>query len=325
MALSVAAAPAAALLLLGAVGGPIAATLPGDVRPWTGGDLPYGAASPMSLLLLGGLATIVLLTVALSFLAATLTTAGNRADRISVAVLSAVSTATSALSLLALAHVAVAHAGPPTGLPWWTWAGGAAAAGIGAAGSWALFPVRDELPPSGRITPLPVIAEPRQVPADAPEDLTWSGTARMEPAALRGFGLSVIVIVMVEIAAGAAGLGTLAAAIAIPFILFMVAPLAYARVTVRVSPSGVRFGGIGGLFGRTVPMREIRAARVVRTGTPDWGGYGRRIDARGEGLIVREGEALLLERLGDDVVVSLDDAAGAACVVTHHVRRMRGA
>lgn len=88
------------------------------------------------------------------------------------------------------------------------------------------------------------------------------------------------------------------------------------ETTVTVSNGGVRIdSGLPGV-GYTFDIGQIRSARAVTVTASEFGGLGLRWSVtRGWGLILRTGEALVLELENGKFTVTTDDATSAASLI----------
>ena len=94
--------------------------------------------------------------------------------------------------------------------------------------------------------------------------------------------------------------------------------------TVTVGAPGVRVRALGLITWADVPLRDIAGATVTRVNPMrDFGGWGRRLNLRGEhGIITAAGPALRLDRgHGDPLVITVTDAEAAAAAVNTLVSR----
>jgi hypothetical protein len=101
---------------------------------------------------------------------------------------------------------------------------------------------------------------------------------------------------------------------------------AVSSVVVRVDSSGVTIRASLGWPRTRVPLDEIVRADVTEVRPlRDFGGWGWRVGRKGRvGVVLRRGEALLIERTGGrSVAVTVDDAAAAAGLVNVLADRAR--
>jgi hypothetical protein len=165
------------------------------------------------------------------------------------------------------------------------------------------------------------------VPADAPRAELPHGTGTVwETRIGPGRGALVVAagaaasVVVVAVAVGSWWLLVVAAAL----VALFAATLAF---TVRVDASGLRVRSSLGRPQTLVPADEIVRADVVHVNPlGDFGGWGWRvgIDDGRVGVVLRTGDALLVERTGGrKLVVTLDDAAHAAALLNSVADRAR--
>ena len=93
--------------------------------------------------------------------------------------------------------------------------------------------------------------------------------------------------------------------------------VAVTSARVVVDRDGVRVSTLGLSWSR-IPIERVASAEVGQVSAlGDFGGWGWRIGRDGRrGFVTRSGEALVVHRRGEpDVLVTVDDARGAAAVV----------
>jgi hypothetical protein len=169
----------------------------------------------------------------------------------------------------------------------------------------------------GRVVHSPVGSGRPPMPADAAHlDVTpttriaWTGKA-----ALPAWGVPVTVTVAVAVLVVVASVGE-------PWLLLLAlglaAPLAVTySARVVVDSTGLRVAGLGFTCG-TVPLGRVASAEVGRVSPRrEFGGWGWRIALDGRrGYVTREGEALIVHRIGEpDLVVTMDRAEEAAAAL----------
>jgi hypothetical protein len=97
--------------------------------------------------------------------------------------------------------------------------------------------------------------------------------------------------------------------------------------TVRVDSTGLSVRSVVGWPGSHVPADEVLRASVTRVDRPlvEYGGYGWRTGRGGRvGVVLRRGEALLVERTGErSFLVTVDDAARGAALLNTVAERAR--
>jgi hypothetical protein len=188
--------------------------------------------------------------------------------------------------------------------------GAAIAVGVGA---WFVLPKWSRGDPGWRAAPpLPLAADERAV---------WLGTARF-PVWLIAVILVPVLLVSAVSSWAAAQRGGLAwLLLAIPVIVLL-ALLSSTDWRVRVDVAGLRVRSVVGFPRWTIPVADIAEAgttRVEALGT--FGGWGLRWAGRGRiGIITRSGSALEVRRRdGSSLVITVDDAASAAALLTARV------
>ncbi len=184
--------------------------------------------------------------------------------------------------------------------------GAVAALAVGIGLGWLGRLPRPDL--DGPAAPLPADAPRLDVPATT--RLGWVGGASLPGAAVG----ALVVLGMLPLAW---------AAVAVSPWLWVVAGLvgalmvAVTSARVVVDHDGVRVSTLGLSWSR-IPMERVASAEVGQVSAlGDFGGWGWRIGRDGRrGFVTRSGEALVVHRRGEpDVVVTVDDARGAAAVV----------
>ncbi|MFC8599406.1 DUF1648 domain-containing protein [Isoptericola sp. NPDC057191] len=141
-----------------------------------------------------------------------------------------------------------------------------------------------------------------------------------------GPGLAVGMAAILVTAALAVALATWAL-LAIPVLLAGLFAAMFA-FTVRVDGSGLTVRSVLGWPGTRVPADEVLAASVVEVRPfAEFGGWGWRVGRGGRvGVVLRAGEALLVERTGGrSLVVTIDDAATGAALLNTVADRARPA
>lgn len=177
----------------------------------------------------------------------------------------------------------------------------------GLAGAW----VSCDRPDVRRVT-----AVPQDVEVAPGEAVVWVGGATGRVA------LVVPVVLLVASALGAlfAGPARLALLVALPLLAVLVSLLGQTRVT--VGPRGLRVGlGWFGWPRLGVPIAEVADVAVEDVAPAVYGGWGVRMIPGTTAVVVRQGEAVRVERhRGRAFVVTVDDAAAAAGVLLAHAR-----
>ncbi len=108
-------------------------------------------------------------------------------------------------------------------------------------------------------------------------------------------------------------------------VLALAGGLGSATVRVDAGPAGlvVRFGPFGWPR-RRIPLGRIRRARVARVHPLLWGGWGYRLQPQGTRVIVRGGEALVVDLVPHrSFGVTVDGAAAAAALLNRAVEQSR--
>ncbi|MCK9795723.1 DUF1648 domain-containing protein [Isoptericola sp. 4D.3] len=164
------------------------------------------------------------------------------------------------------------------------------------------------------------------VPGDAPRAVVRDGErAVWLQRTTGGTGLAVGVVAVL-------GTAVLAITTGEPTMLVVPAVLALTFVamfafTVRVDATGLTVRSTAGWPGTHVPADEVVRASVARVSPlREFGGWGWRIARDGRvGVVLRAGEALLVERTGGrSFTVTVDDAATAAALLNTMADRARG-
>lgn len=128
--------------------------------------------------------------------------------------------------------------------------------------------------------------------------------------------------------------GTVVLAVALQAWAMLVVPVLLAGLfaamfafTVRVDSAGLSVRSALGWPGTHVPAEEVLRASVTRVDRPivEYGGYGWRTGRGGRvGVVLRRGEALLVERTGErSFLVTVDDAARGAALLNTVAERAR--
>ncbi|MCA5893318.1 DUF1648 domain-containing protein [Isoptericola sp. NEAU-Y5] len=171
----------------------------------------------------------------------------------------------------------------------------------------------------------PVLAAAAPVPSDAPrvavrdgERVVWLRRATGGPGLAVG-AVSILVTVALAVVTQTWGM------LVVPVLLagLFVAMFAF---SVRVDGSGLTVRSVAGWPGTHVPAAEVLAASVVHVSPfREFGGWGWRVGSGGRvGVVLRQGEGLLVERSGGrSLVVTVDDAATAAALLNTAAERAR--
>ncbi|MFD6177854.1 MULTISPECIES: DUF1648 domain-containing protein [unclassified Isoptericola] len=141
-----------------------------------------------------------------------------------------------------------------------------------------------------------------------------------------GPGLAVGMVAILVTAALAVVLETWAM-LAVPVVLAALFAAMFA-FTVRVDATGLTVRSVLGWPGTHVPADEVLAASVTEVRPfGEFGGWGWRVGRGGRtGVVLRAGEALLVERTGGrSIVVTVDDAATGAALLNTVADRSRAA
>ena len=156
--------------------------------------------------------------------------------------------------------------------------------------------------------------EPIPHPSEEP---VWTGTAANRGALLVAAALMVPVLVPMTQRSG--GVMPIAALLAVAPLV--VAALLFSSVRVVVGPQEVMAGlGPWGWPRRRYPMAQVRCALADVIEPTQRGGWGYRVGRYGPSIIVRRGEALVLNLYGgDEFTVTVDGAADAAMVVNSYL------
>jgi hypothetical protein len=173
-------------------------------------------------------------------------------------------------------------------------------------------------PPLAATAPVPTDA-PRAVLASGDEPL-WTARTRVGATGLTVSVAAVVVTVVVAVVTQLWGLLIVSGAL----VVLLGTVLAF---TVRVDSSGLRVRSVLGWPRTHVPADEIVRAGVTQVNPlGDYGGWGWRagFDKRSVGVVLRTGDALMVERTGDRVfVVTVDDATTAAALLNTAADRAR--
>ncbi|MGF0116252.1 DUF1648 domain-containing protein [Promicromonospora sp. Marseille-Q5078] len=168
-----------------------------------------------------------------------------------------------------------------------------------------LVPADPPLPAAG-----PLADDAPRTPVRAGERAVWLRRATGGP------GLAVGMVAILVTAVLAVALETWAMLV-LPVLLAGLFAAMFA-FTVRVDDSGLTVRSVLGWPGTHVPADEVLGASVVQARPfAEFGGWGWRIGRGGRvGVVLRAGEALLVERTGGrSFVVTIDDAATAAALL----------
>jgi hypothetical protein len=165
-----------------------------------------------------------------------------------------------------------------------------------------------------------VAADAPRARLDAGERTAWIAYADAGPAI--GVGVIAVAVLLALVAA------TRLWAMLIVVGLVGVTIASMFRWTVRADSDGLTVRSATGWPRVHVPLDEVVRADVVNVRPlRDFGGWGLRVGRGGRvGVVLRPGEALLVERTGGrSVVVTVDGAAGAAGVLNALADRARSA
>ncbi|MFP3712864.1 DUF1648 domain-containing protein [Puerhibacterium sp. TATVAM-FAB25] len=213
-------------------------------------------------------------------------------------------------SLAAQRGLADAAAAPAPGTP--TALGLAAMVALGAV-TWFLVP--GDPPSPAR----------EAVPADAPRiELGAGERAVWLRRTAGGLGIAVGAVALLVATATAVATGTWGALV-VPLVLALALTAMFA-FTVRVDAAGLTVRSALGWPRSHAPAGEVERASVVEVSPlRDFGGWGWRVGRGGRvGVVLRAGEALLVERTGGrSLVVTVDDAATAAALLNTMAERAR--
>ena len=154
----------------------------------------------------------------------------------------------------------------------------------------------------------------------AGERVHWIGVAQSTTAMLVGLAAVALVIALVAL--------THLWALLIVVLLLTTLVAVMSSVVVRIDEGGVTIRSSLGWPRTRIPLDEIVRADVTMVRPlRDFGGWGWRVGRAGRiGVVLRAGEALLVERTGDrSVVVTVDNAGVAAGLVNALADRARAA
>lgn len=179
------------------------------------------------------------------------------------------------------------------------------------------------------VIPAPAIAEDsangetHAMSLTADERVSWTASVRPRAGLVLLFAVLFAAMIVASGTGAAVGGGWTGWFIVglLVFVLVVSVVTFFWRVTVTSGGFSVRTAG--GVLGITVPLREITTARVVQINPlADFGGWGWRVTTGRTGIVLRAGDALQVERRsGRSVVVTVDDAATAAALITGLVDR----
>ncbi|WP_402467510.1 DUF1648 domain-containing protein [Isoptericola aurantiacus] len=178
----------------------------------------------------------------------------------------------------------------------------------------ALVPGDPALPAEG-----PVAADAPRATLARSERAVWMRTARGGAALVLGIGAVVATTVLAVVM-------QLWAMLLVPALLAVLFAAMFA-FRVRVDATGFTVRSVLGWPGTHVPVEEVVEASVTRVNPlGDFGGWGWRVgfDKGRVGVVLRAGEAVLVERSGGrGVVVTVDDAERAAALLNTMADRAR--
>lgn len=149
------------------------------------------------------------------------------------------------------------------------------------------------------------------------EDPVWTGTAVNRGALLVAAAL--VIPALVPMTQRSGRVMPVAALLAVAPLV--VATMLFSSVRVVVGPQEVVAGlGPWGWPRRRYPMARVRSALADVIEPIERGGWGYRVGRYGPSIIVRRGEALVLNLYGgDEFTVTVDGAADAAMVVNSYL------
>jgi hypothetical protein len=153
----------------------------------------------------------------------------------------------------------------------------------------------------------PVAADAPRAASDTGEGSTWVGRAESGPAIWVGLAAVALVLALVVVTR------LWALLIVVGVVAVLVASMC--AFVVRVDATGLTVRSVLGWPRLRVPLEEVVRADVAQVRPlPDFGGWGLRVGRGGRvGVVLRRGEALLVQRTGGrSVVVTVDDAERAA-------------
>lgn len=286
--------------------------LPAQVAShWSGGGVPDGFMSPAALVLVGVVTTVALCGL---FAAIGLTQGAAASTR-------RITAAGCVWSGAFMAAIVVGTLAPQRGL--------ADASEVGLSGSTLLVSILLPLVPAGIAAALvpgdPAMPAREAVPDDAPRATLREGErAVWLRRATGGPGLAVGAVA-VALTALAAALTAEWSMLVVPVLLAALFVTMFA-FTVRVDPSGLTVRSAARWPGTHVPADEVVRASVTHVRPlREYGGWGWRTARDGRvGVVLRGGEALLVERTGGrSFAVTVDDAADAAALLNAMADRAR--
>jgi hypothetical protein len=155
-------------------------------------------------------------------------------------------------------------------------------------------------------TAQPIAPDAPRAVLDPGATVGWTGTARSGATIVLGLVIAVMT-------AGLAILTQLWALLVIGLVVIAIV-VAMSSAVVRVDEHGVAIHSPLGWPRLRVPLDEVVRADVTTVRPlPDFGGWGWRAGRAGRvGIVMRRGEALLVERTGGRAVVATVDGAAAA-------------
>jgi hypothetical protein len=171
-----------------------------------------------------------------------------------------------------------------------------------------------------QLTTEPVDRHAPRVQLAAGERPHWSGVAQSTTAMLVGLAAVALVIALVAL--------TRLWSLLIVVLLLTTLIALMSAVVVRIDEDGVTIRSPLGWPRTRIPLDEIVRADVTNVRPlRDFGGWGWRVGRAGRiGVVLRAGEALLVERTGDrSVVITVDNAAAAAGLINALADHARGA
>lgn len=200
---------------------------------------------------------------------------------------------------------------------------------VGLSGTTLLVSILLPLVPAGVAAALvpgdPAMPAAEAVPADAPraalrdgERAVWLRRATGGP----GLAVGAVAVALTALAAALTAEWTM---LVVPVLLAALFVTMFA-FTVRVDPSGLTVRSAARWPGTHVPADEVVRASVTQVRPlRDYGGWGWRTARDGRvGVVLRSGEALLVERTGGrSFAVTVDDAAEAAALLNTMAERAR--
>ncbi|MFJ4437130.1 DUF1648 domain-containing protein [Streptomyces sp. NPDC088923] len=211
--------------------------------------------------------------------------------------------------LLSAVLVVNAHAvadGAEARLPWAQLVAGLGAALLAAAAGTMLRRLMPSVPHGSEREPLP--GAPERLALRPGERAGWS--AHNTSALLTGLGAGTFLLGTSLLAAGLVGTG-------LPLMLAGLLIFALSAVRVTVDRHGLTVAAGYLPWPRTrIGLDQVATARAQHVSALEWGGWGYRVSARGTGVILRSGEALVVRREnGRDFAVTTRDARTAAALL----------